>query len=68
MLIRRNDEDVLTQAIVDLANEYGRYGYRRVTALLRTEGWYVNHKRVERIWHREGLKYPQNSLNGPVCG
>ena len=39
-----------------LASEYGRYGYRRVTALLRGEGWHVNHKRVERIWRREGLK------------
>jgi putative transposase len=37
---------------------YGRYGYRRVTALLRAEGWAVNHKRVERIWRREGLKVP----------
>ncbi len=48
----------LTEAIVRLASEYGRYGYRRVTALLRTEGWHVNHKRVERIWRREGLKVP----------
>lgn len=38
---------------------YGRYGYRRVTALLRREGWRVNHKRVERLWRREGLKVPQ---------
>ena len=37
----------------------GRYGYRRVTALLRDAGWYVNRKRVERIWRREGLKVPQ---------
>ena len=41
-----------------LASEYGRYGYRRVTALLRGDGWHVNHKRVERIWRREGLKVP----------
>jgi len=58
VLITRNDEDVLTQAIVDLASEYGRYGYRRITALLRAQGWNVNHKRVERIWRREGLKVP----------
>jgi putative transposase len=45
--------------IVRLATEYGRYGYRRVTALLRGEGWRVNHKRVERIWRQEGLKVPQ---------
>ena len=37
----------------------GRYGYRRITALLKREGWEVNHKRVERIWRREGLKVPQ---------
>jgi putative transposase len=41
-----------------LARAYGRYGYRRITALLRDEGWRVNHKRVERIWRREGLKVP----------
>ena len=45
--------------IVELATEYGRYGYRRVTALLRGEGWLVNHKRVERIWRQEGLKVPK---------
>jgi len=48
----------LTSAIIDLASAYGRYGYRRVTALLRLAGWHVNHKRVERIWRREGLKVP----------
>ena len=45
-----DDEAALTEAIVRLASEYGRYGYRRVTALLRGDGWHVNHKRVERIW------------------
>ncbi len=39
--------------------DYGRYGYRRITALLQMEGWKVNHKRVERIWRSEGLKVPQ---------
>ena len=52
------DEEPLTAAIVRLASVYGRYGYRRITALLRSEGWHVNHKRVERIWRREGLKVP----------
>jgi transposase InsO family protein len=46
------------QRIVWLACEYGRYGYRRITALLHWEGWRVNHKRVERIWRQEGLKVP----------
>jgi putative transposase len=53
-----DDEAALTAAIIDWARQYGRYGYRRVTALLRAEGWRVNHKRVERIWRREGLKVP----------
>jgi transposase InsO family protein len=42
-----------------LATAYGRYGYRRITALLRQDGWDVNHKRIERLWRREGLKVPQ---------
>ena len=58
-LVLRADEQPLTQAIMDLATEYGRYGYRRVTALMRKQGWAVNHKRVERIWRREGLKVPE---------
>jgi transposase InsO family protein len=53
-----DDEAVLTADIIDLARQYGRYGYRRVTALLRQAGWAVNKKRVERIWRREGLKVP----------
>jgi len=53
-----DDEAALTGCIIDLASQYGRYGYRRVTALLHNEGWQVNHKRVERIWRKEGLKVP----------
>ena len=52
------DEQGLTEEIVELASRYGRYGYRRITALLRMDGWDVNHKRVERIWRREGLRVP----------
>jgi len=55
----RADEDVLTEAVVTLASQYGRYGYRRVTALLRTAGWRVSKDRVQRIWRREGLKVPK---------
>jgi putative transposase len=58
-VIVRDDEDALTKEIVELASSYGRYGYRRVTAMLRHTGWRVNHKRVERIWRREGLKVPK---------
>jgi putative transposase len=55
-----SDEEQLTNDIVVLATRYGRYGYRRITALLNNEyGWSVNHKRVERIWRREGLKVPK---------
>ena len=43
---------------MELASQYSRYGYRRITALLQHEGWRVNHKRVERLWRREGLKVP----------
>ena len=57
--IVRDDETPLTQRIIELACMYGRYGYRRITAMLRLEGWRVNHKRVERIWKQEGLKVPK---------
>ena len=53
------DEPALIARVVALAREYGRYGYRRITALLRGEGWRVNAKRVEWIWRQEGLKVPQ---------
>lgn len=54
------DSDVrLTARIIELAREYGRYGYRRITALLQRDGWQANHKKVQRIWRREGLRVPQ---------
>jgi putative transposase len=52
-------ETRLVADMIELATKYGRYGYRRITALLKAEGWRVNHKRVERIWRQEGLKVPQ---------
>ena len=54
----RADEAALTADIVALATQYGRYGYRRITAMLQAAGWAVNVKRVERIWRLEGLKVP----------
>ncbi|MGA8527016.1 MAG: IS3 family transposase, partial [Candidatus Sulfotelmatobacter sp.] len=57
--LRRTDEDQLTQTIMALAAKYGRYGYRRITALLQHAGWPVGKDRVQRIWRREGLKVPQ---------
>ena len=56
--ILSDEETALVTNVVSLATEYGRYGYRRITALLRADGWHVNHKRVERIWRQEGLKVP----------
>jgi len=55
----KTDEEPLKERMVALACEYGRYGYRRVTIMLKEEGWRVNHKRVERLWRQEGLKVPQ---------
>jgi putative transposase len=54
----RADEDRLVADMIELARQYGRYGYRRIAALLRDAGWQVNDKRVERLWRREGLKVP----------
>ena len=53
------DEPRLVAQMIELASEYGRYGYRRISALLRHDGWKVNHKRIERLWRREGLKVPK---------
>ncbi len=53
-----DDEAALTADMIELARQYGRYGYRRITKMLRTAGWSVNKKRVERLWRREGLKVP----------
>ncbi len=57
--LRVTDFDKRLEArVIELASLHGRYGYRRITAIMRREGWRVNHKRVERIWRREGLKVP----------
>ena len=54
----RADEERLAADMIELARQYGRYGYRRIAALLRDAGWKVNDKRIERLWRREGLKVP----------
>ncbi len=54
-----DEEERLRARIIELATKYGRYGYRRITAMLRQEGWDINHKKVERIWRMEGLKVPK---------
>jgi putative transposase len=55
----REDEDRLMADLIELTRQYGRYGYRKIAALLRDAGWQVNDKRVERLWRREGLKVPR---------
>ena len=62
--------------MIELTRQFGRYGYRRIAALLRNAGWHVNDKRVERLWRREGLKVPAKqpkkggfgSMMGRACG
>ena len=54
----REDEERLVADMIELARQYGRYGYRRVAALLREAGWSVSDGRIERLWRREGLKVP----------
>jgi transposase InsO family protein len=54
----REDEPRLIQEMIELATQYGRYGYRRITAMLQIRGWKMNHKRIERLWRKEGLKVP----------
>jgi len=57
--IAPKDDEALRLAMIRLAKQYGRYGYRKITELLRIEGWSVNHKKVERLWREEGFQLPQ---------
>jgi transposase InsO family protein len=54
----REDEARLVADMIELARQYGRYGYRRIAVLLRDAGWFVSDGRIERLWRREGLKVP----------
>lgn len=56
---KAEDDDALRLALIRLAKQYGRYGYRKIAKLLRLEGWVVNHKKVERLWREEGLQLPK---------
>jgi putative transposase len=61
------EEERLVTRIVALATQYSRYGYRRITALIRAEGWRVNHKRVERILEARRVKgTPEATQEGEV--
>jgi transposase InsO family protein len=53
-----SDETDLQTALLDLAGQYPTYGYRRLTALLKREGWTVNHKRIQRLMRQMGLQRP----------
>ncbi len=65
----REDEGRLVADIIELTRQYGRYGYRKIAALLRQAGWLVNDKRVERIWRCEGLKvFRPNNPNAAAYG
>jgi len=56
--VNKNTDEALRLALIRLAKQYGRYGYRKITQLLRIEGWQVNHKKIERLWREEGLQLP----------
>jgi len=57
--VKLPDEDEIRSKVIEVACNYGRFGYRKVTSLLRNTGVKINHKRVERIWREEGLKVPK---------
>lgn len=59
---KQPDEELLREKIIDLVEDYGAYGYRMVTGMLRNNGWHVNHKRIGRIWREEGLKIPAKQI------
>jgi transposase InsO family protein len=63
----RDDEVRLVQDMIELARQYGRYGYRRIAAMLRDAGWQLNDKRVERLSRHEGLKFLMKQSSGSVA-
>jgi transposase InsO family protein len=69
---RRDDEGLLVKRMHELARQHPRHGYRMITGWLRAEGWRVNHKRVRRLWRREGLKVSRKQRKkrrlGSSCG
>ena len=57
--MKPTSDDELHLAMIRLAKQFGRYGYREVNVLLRIEGWRVNHKKIEYLWNEEGPQLPQ---------
>jgi transposase InsO family protein len=56
--IQNDFDDFIRKRTIELAREYGRYGYERITEILKSEGYVVSKKRIELIWRQEGLKVP----------
>ena len=54
-------EELLRQRLREISKTWPRWGFRRAGAVLRMEGWKVNHKRVQRLWREEGLRVPPHS-------
>jgi len=65
---QRDDEDALTRAIIALASQYGRYGYRRITVELQTAGWRIGKDRVERISTPRTKTCPWGPRSGAAKG
>lgn len=55
----KDDEATLVKQMHAIVRRHPRYGYRRVWAVLRQDGWRVNRKRIYRLWRREGFRVPQ---------
>jgi len=64
----RSDEPALRKRIRQLAKKHTRYGFRRILAMLRREGWRVNKKRVHRLWKQEGLQRKRKRKRKRACG
>ena len=61
------NDDFLRLAVIRLAKQYGRYGYRKISEFLRAEGWRINYKKVERLWREEGLQLPARHKRRKRC-
>lgn len=63
-----DDESRLVKRMLELLGENPRFGYRRIAALLRREGWTLNNKRAWRLWKEEGLKVPRKKRKKRATG
>ena len=66
--LRPDRDKALVLKLRRLARRYPRYGYRMITALVRREGWWVNRKRIYRLWRQEGLQVPRRAHKRRRCG